>query len=114
MITLKTGRERKWMKAQAWLVIITLLFGQLGVGFLHNRHDFHEKVSFSTTEHGDVLLPHGEHCKVCAIDLFHQFVTNTTWIAQEFLVANTAFVQSTSDYQLLVLFETQGRAPPVA
>jgi hypothetical protein len=54
-------------------LIIALIFGQVGAGFLHNRHDAHEAV-IDLDNDAPVLLNHGEHCKVCAIDWVSQFL----------------------------------------
>jgi len=48
-----------------------LIFGQVGAGFFHNKHDAHETViDLDDT----VLVPHGEHCKICSVDWVHAFV----------------------------------------
>lgn len=54
-------------KIIAALLVSALAFGQVGAGFLHKTHDAHEAVI--DLEGGQpVLLNHGEHCKVCAMD----------------------------------------------
>lgn len=55
------------------MLIIALAFGQVGAGFFHNKHDAHETVV--DLDH-TVLLPHGEHCKICSVDWVHQFVAS--------------------------------------
>ncbi|HEX8059542.1 MAG TPA: hypothetical protein VF473_01340 [Cyclobacteriaceae bacterium] len=58
-------------KVQSVMLIVALAFGQVGVGFFHNKHDAHEKiVDFDQT----VLVKHGEHCKVCSVDWIHAFL----------------------------------------
>jgi len=48
------------------MLVVALAFGQVGVGFFHNKHDAHESIAdFDHT----VLVKHGEHCKICAVDL---------------------------------------------
>lgn len=60
-------------KAHALMLIAALIFGQVGSGFLHNNHDAHEAV-INLSFDQPVLLNHGEHCKVCAVDWVSQFV----------------------------------------
>jgi hypothetical protein len=60
-----------FLRAYSLMLIIALAFGQVGVGFFHNKHDAHETVvDMSHT----VLLPHGDHCKVCSTDWLHHFI----------------------------------------
>lgn len=54
-------------------LIVALIFGQVGAGFLHNKHDAHESI-IDLDNDVPVLLNHGEHCKVCAVDWVHQFL----------------------------------------
>jgi hypothetical protein len=58
-------------KVQVLMLISALMLGQVGAGFLHNEHDAHEAVVDRDSNH-PVLLEHGEHCKVCAVDWVHQ------------------------------------------
>jgi hypothetical protein len=61
------------LKINLLLVATALIFGQVGAGFFHNKHDAHETViDLNST----VLLPHGEHCKVCSVDWVHQFLAS--------------------------------------
>ncbi len=57
-------------KIHALLLVTALAFGQIGAGFLHNKHDAHEAVIDLDSDH-PVLVNHGEHCKVCAVDWAH-------------------------------------------
>lgn len=62
-------KKSVFRKAHVLMLIAALIFGQVGAGFLHNKHDAHEAVIDSDQP---VLLNHGEHCKVCAVDWVHQ------------------------------------------
>lgn len=57
--------------ASLLLLTAALIFGQVGAGFFHNKHDAHEAVA--DLDH-TVLVQHGEHCKICSVDWVHQFV----------------------------------------
>jgi hypothetical protein len=101
-------------KTSSMLLIMALLFGQIGAGFLHNKHDAHETVSEQHQQSNEtVLLSHGEHCKVCAIDWVHQFVATAFVIPTEVRVnefpAPKHFISLTD----LSLPFSIGRAPPV-
>ena len=97
-------------RIQSLMLIVALAFGQVGVSFLHNKHDAHETVAdFDHT----VLVKHGEHCKVCAIDLAHE-------ISAPNLNIELAQTESTTpvvfDYTSFTFFPrplTKDRAPPV-
>jgi hypothetical protein len=52
----------------AFLMIAALGLSQIAAGFLHNEHDAH-KSSVLLPEGHFAITPHGEHCKLCAIDL---------------------------------------------
>jgi hypothetical protein len=64
-------RRSALQKANLLLLMAALIFGQVGAGFFHNTHDAHKAI----TEHSrTVLVPHGEHCKICSVDWVHAFV----------------------------------------
>ncbi len=111
---MRTITRTKWLAIQAFLLIVCLFFGQLGKGFLHNRHDFHESFSVTPLDHEAVLLAHGEHCKVCAIDLFHQFVGTAATFVSTPEVVQIEYVPTAVDFPFLPKLALRGRAPPVA
>jgi hypothetical protein len=96
-------------RAVALMLMIALSFGQLGVNFLHNKHDAHESVvDFDHT----VLVKHGEHCKICAVDLAHEILAPALCIALAQTETTTPVVL---DYTSLISFSqllTKDRAPP--
>jgi hypothetical protein len=96
----------------AAVLVSALAFGQVGAGFLHNKHDAHEAV-VDLDSNVPVLLNHGEHCKVCAIDWVHQFDSTVfafDVVNVEFDFLTPADVTSTGDFILLL---KSSRAPPV-
>ncbi|HMJ69222.1 MAG TPA: hypothetical protein VK508_10015 [Cyclobacteriaceae bacterium] len=98
-------------KAHASLLIAALIFGQIGAGFLHTKHDAHEAlIDFDQDQ--TVLLNHGEHCKVCAVDWLQQ----SDLIFFEFVPAKTVYhfsfpieISSLTD---LALISHNNKAPP--
>lgn len=95
----------------AAVLISALAFGQGGAGFLHNKHDAHEAV-VDLDSNLPVLLNHGEHCKVCAVDWVHQFdatVFAFDLIDFEFDFSPPVDVTSTADF---IFALKSSRAPP--
>lgn len=99
-------------KIIAAVLISALAFGQVGAGFLHNKHDAHEAV-VDVDHDVPVLLHHGEHCKVCAVDWVHQFD-----------VASCSFDFGKGDFDFLmpvdiksagnfIIIQKSSRAPPI-
>jgi hypothetical protein len=87
-----------------------LIFGQVGAGFFHNKHDAHETVI--DLDH-TVLVAHGEHCKICSVDWVHQFIASVFQFEEVEQVHNihnsTLYYSLISSSQLL----TKDRAPPI-
>jgi hypothetical protein len=48
---------------------LSLLFVQVGLGYFHDKHDAHERIEQAQKDQTQ-LHKHGEHCKICSIDLF--------------------------------------------
>jgi hypothetical protein len=98
-------------KTYSSLLIAALIFGQVGAGFLHNKHDAHETV-VAFDKHQTVLLNHGEHCKVCAVDWLQQ----SDLVFSEFVLPKTEYhfsslikVSSLSDPAFIL---NNNKAPP--
>jgi uncharacterized protein YuzE len=91
------------------MLIVALAFGQVGVNFLHNRHDAHETVI--DLDH-TVLVKHGEHCKVCAIDLVHQILAPDLSIELAQTEAPLAVVFYHTSFKSFSQPLTKDRAPP--
>ena len=103
-------RKKKLHTALTTLLLINLLFGQLGVSLLHDRHDYHEAVAHA--EKGDSLQKHGEHCKVCSLDIVLNllFVEHRLQRAVNQAVCFVSF-SKTDDLVVFVSY-SRGRAPP--
>lgn len=96
-------------KVNLWLLAAALIFGQVGAGFFHDKHDAHETVV--DLDH-TVLLPHGEHCKICSVDWVHQFLASGSDIIsvqQQRVVFEPTLSYSTISSSRLL---TKDRAPP--
>ena len=92
------------------MLIVALAFGQVGAGFFHNKHDAHETVI--DLDH-TVLVPHGEHCKICSVDWVHQFLVSGFEIGsveQHHIVFESVLSYSLIDLSRLL---TKDRAPPI-
>lgn len=95
----------------SFLLAASLLFNQAGINFLHDTHDAHQTILADPSE--DILLPHGEHCRVCSIDVVcHLFIA----LQQDFdAVVPQADVHSSVDTQSPTGIVTliRNKAPPV-
>jgi len=104
-------RQSALQKANLLLLTAALIFGQVGAGFFHNKHDAHETV---IDLNDTVLVPHGEHCKICSVDWVHQFVAGEFDFdfLQEQKVSFLIFdiIESPDS----VILYSDGRAPPKA
>lgn len=97
--------------AAALLLAVSLLFGQMGVGWIHDPHDFHTTVSTGPST-ADTLLPHGEHCQVCMVDLFSPFFPPSAPTLTPFFAAEsdqTIYIARPAETARLI---SRGRAPP--
>lgn len=96
-------------KINIMLLTAALIFGQVGAGFFHNKHDAHQTiVDLDKT----VLVEHGEHCKICSVDWVHQFI-NESFEFESLEDQPVSFV-ATDIHEVvdsIILFEN-GRAPP--
>lgn len=61
------------------LLSLVLLFTQIGVAFLHDDHNSHRAVAKHLLN-DEVLLPHGEHCKICSLEILFQLDIPSTTI----------------------------------
>ena len=93
------------------LLIASLGLSQIGAGFFHNRHDAHKNtVVLNAGEFA--IQEHGEHCKLCAIDLITLFnVADELLSVQEtarpsFLLPIVGLVSATKTF-------AKDRAPPI-
>jgi hypothetical protein len=88
----------------------SLLFNQVAINFFHNRHDAHKSYQIQTDQ--VQFHSHGDHCKVCSLDLlfhlyfeaspeFHFYQPDETFVA----VPVFTKIGATNDF-------VKGRAPP--
>lgn len=89
---------------------VALLLSQVGTGFFHNRHDAHQNTQKLATSQS-AIQEHGEHCKICAIDLITLFVENADPLAETRTVAD-AQLPSYEPTAIPTVNCFQGRAPP--
>jgi hypothetical protein len=92
-------------------VLCSLLFTQVGAGFFHNQHDAHKETHILGAGQY-ALQEHGEHCKVCSIDLIHLFSESfsvTIKSGQD----NFVFITPVAGIPSTVHSFLRGRAPPV-
>lgn len=88
-----------------------LLFNQVGLNFIHDRHDAHEnqiKQSASAELH-----KHNNHCKVCSLETLFNLSLPP---AEEFHFSNfqqTLLANTSCEEITLTLSHSRDRAPPV-
>lgn len=104
--------RKRLLIVSSLLLICALLFGQVGVSFMHDIHDAHGR-PIELADGQEAIQQHGEHCKVCAVDLFFGMLQagNTQTIAPLFASADfavTVLHQAVSYSSLL-----RDRAPPI-
>jgi len=93
------------------LLIAALGLSQIGAGFFHNKHDAHKNTV--VLDAGEFAIQeHGEHCKLCAIDLITLFnevdeLANVQDTARpSFVLPIVGLVSATKTF-------AKDRAPPV-
>lgn len=96
-------------KVNLWLLAAALIFGQVGAGFFHDKHDAHESI---VDLNHTVLVRHGEPCNICSLDLVHEFLgsgSDVIWVQQQRVVFEPTLSYSTISSSRLL---TKDRAPP--
>jgi hypothetical protein len=95
-----------------WILLgAALLFNQVGLNFFHDRHDAHE-FHVAIQKDQTVLLNHGEHCKVCSVEVLFNIVLPVS-VELNFPVDNPTFVEQVFPEPVVVFTSFQpGRAPP--
>jgi len=91
----------------------SLLFTQAGLGYFHDKHDAHERID-PTGKDQIQLHKHGEHCKVCSIDLFFSLFIDdeVVTINDPPKVIAACIIHNALQTVPLTFFE--GRAPPIS
>ena len=94
------------------LLNANLLFSQFAINMFHDRHDVHEP-AIELQKGESALQKHGEHCKVCSLDIVFNLLTDP-FIQLESPPQET--IQTTAfnvAVELISVSFSQGRAPPV-
>jgi hypothetical protein len=96
-------------KVSLLLLTAALIFGQVGAGFFHNKHNAHEAIT--DLDH-TVLVNHGEHCKICSVDWVHQFLSED--FSFQFLEEQPISFVATDILPVAdsIILSENGRAPP--
>lgn len=94
------------------ILIGALLFGQVGVGYLHDPHTAHETPAAVNDIH-KTFQKHGEHCKVCSVDLFVNMLAadNTLSVSHAFQNGQGAYRPESPQHNNTS--RVRDRAPPV-
>jgi hypothetical protein len=93
------------------LLTASLLFNQAGIGYLHDVHDAHKEVLTDRTK--EVVLPHGDHCRICSIDLLFNLYFSSP---QEYAVTpvqSSENVASEPSAPSGIVSLTRNKAPPM-
>lgn len=93
------------------LLISSLGLSQIGAGFFHNKHDAHENAVL--LDEGEfAITAHGEHCKLCAIDLITLYNESPEYHQVEATIQRQFILPIISKVSVSKAFAS-GRAPPV-
>jgi hypothetical protein len=99
--------------AASLFLAASVLFSQVGLGYFHDKHDAHEHIDQAHKDQTQ-LHKHGEHCKVCSIDLFFSLYLDSETIKVKTSHISIAPVASQENLTSLPLSFIQGRAPPAS
>jgi hypothetical protein len=92
-------------------LIANLLFGQLVVNLLHDRHDAHEP----TVELGagkTAIQKHGEHCKVCSLDIIFNLYSGSSYQSKSDAQRDIFTGSIADNAELIHISFCKDRAPP--
>jgi hypothetical protein len=95
----------------AVLLIASLGMSQIAAGFFHNKHDAH-KNSVVLGDGEFAITEHGEHCKLCAIDLITLYRESSELLLTEPAAAQHFILPIVHKVSFQKTF-LAGRAPPV-
>jgi hypothetical protein len=94
-----------------WILTGGLLFSQVGAGYFHNKHDAHKETHI--LDAGKFAIQeHGEHCKLCAIDLIHLYL-ESHHVCLINADGNSAFLSAIPGTPLTATTPIKDRSPPV-
>lgn len=98
------------------ILIANLLFGQVIVNLLHDAHDFHQPVTELQKElhqqGKSTLQKHGEHCKICSLDILFNLLPASSQDIESFFATETVIYSHIAAEQANISF-LHGRAPPI-
>jgi hypothetical protein len=98
-------------------LIANLLFSQVVINLLHDPHDFHQPVSELQQElhkQGKATVQeHGEHCKVCSLDILFNILPNPSTILDFSVPKVAAVIYAHVEAGQSVLSFSKDRAPPI-
>lgn len=102
--------------ASSLILVGSLLFAQVAVNFFHKNHDVHQLKSITKPLKGGAagVQAHGEHCKVCAVDVFNNAFIGTTINFADHSPFISHNDQSPVCPNRAAVSCSQGRAPPVS
>jgi len=95
-----------------FLLIANLLFSQFAVNLFHDRHDVHEP-SIELQKGESAIQKHGEHCKVCSLDIVFNLLSDPIILLQD---PSLGIDQPTSlnvEAEPISFSFSQDRAPPI-
>jgi hypothetical protein len=92
-------------------LITNLLFSQLVINLLHDRHDAHEPAI--ELEKGQAALQrHGEHCKICSLDIVFNLFENPPPQLETQQQNSTLITSCAVNEKFVLVSFSQDRAPP--
>lgn len=111
-INIKTLYKKQIHTALLLFLIGNLLFSQIIVSLLHDRHDAHKP----TVELGVgkwAVQEHGEHCKVCSLDIIFNLYNACLHPSKSGKQKNIFDGLVASNAELILISFCQDRAPPI-
>ncbi|HWA32841.1 MAG TPA: hypothetical protein VG737_01865 [Cyclobacteriaceae bacterium] len=96
------------------ILIANLLFSQVVVNLLHDPHDFHQQATELQKEGKSALQKHGEHCKICSLDILFNLLPSPSHNLDATICAPAPLLYSHVDAEQAVISFFRDRAPPVA
>lgn len=95
-----------------FLLIANLLFSQFAINLFHDRHDVHEP-AIELQKGESAIQKHGEHCKVCSLDIVFNLLTDPFIQLESPPQETTQTTAFNVEVELISVSFSQDRAPPV-
>ena len=93
-------------------LIANLVFSQIVINLLHDRHDAHEATIESQGGKASIQK-HGEHCKVCSLDLLFNLFKSTLFQFEIQQQRSLLIISRAVNEKSTLVSFSQDRAPPV-